>query len=104
MVLGYESVRQSGNKLHAIIDRPDVDVTLKAAGLRTGTLTFGYLTYAAALVCEEMHAQPDVVTLTDDSVPGVAMTYVATGGITTSLDDESRAAWTVAVEFQEVAV
>lgn len=102
LVLGYESTRQAGNKLHQLIDRADVDVTLKSAGLRSGTLTFGYATYAGALVCESMHAAADFITLVDDSIAGIGMVYVASGSINVALDDETRQLWTVAVEFQEV--
>lgn len=102
-VLGYTSTRQTGNTLHPILDRVDHDVSLKAAGLRSGTLTFGYSEYLAAIICESLHAAIGVVTLTDDTVPGISMTYVTSGAITVQLEDETRALWTVAIDFQEIA-
>ena len=103
LVLGYQSVRTTGNVLHPIIGRSDVDVTFKAAGLRTGTLRLLVLTLAEALAAEALHASIGILRLSDTDLPALNMRYVPSGTITIALDEETRALWTVEIEFQEVA-
>ena len=101
LVIGYESKRASRNVLHEVIGRPDPDVTLRPASLRTGTLTMLYATEAAAAACETMHQAAVVLTITDDDLATAGMSYVVSGSITRALTD-SRKLWTVAVDYQEV--
>lgn len=103
-VLGYQSVRKTGNLLHQVIGRNDVDVTFKAAGLRSGTISMLFPTQAAALQCEALYASPGIAVLADTDIPGIGMAHVPSGDITVTLDDESRALWTVDVQFQEVVL
>ena len=102
-VLGYASTREAGNQVHQVLNRSSPDVTLRAAGLRTGTLSFLVATLADALVLEAMHALPGFVRLDDSDLPQIGMFYVATGAITVELEDESRDLWIVSVDYQEVA-
>lgn len=102
LVLGYQSERTAGNLIHPIIGRADPDVTLAAAGLRTGTLELLCLTLADALAVEDLHAGEGVCELEDTDAPGLGMYYVAAGKIELELDDETRAVWIVRVEYQEV--
>ena len=101
-VLGFESARQTGNILHPVIGRADVDVTFKAAGLRTGTLKFLFLTLTDALAAESLHAGTGIITLEDTELPALNMRYVPSGSITVALDEDTRQLWTVEVEYQEV--
>lgn len=101
-VLGYESKRSGQNIVHAVIGRADPDVTLRPAGLRTGTLTLLFESEADAAECEVMHAAAVVLAMADSDVSTVGMSYVVSGAVTRSLDDASRSLWTVAVEYQEV--
>jgi hypothetical protein len=100
-VLGYESSQQTGNILHDIIGRSDVDVTFAAAGLRTGTLTFLFGSLATVLACRDLHASIGIVVLADSDLPLVGMKYVTSGSIVVS-QDADRIYWTLAVDFQEV--
>lgn len=103
LVLGYKSEREARNLIHTVIGRPDPEVTMKAAGLRTGTLEFLMLTLTDALAMESLHTGLGVLTLTDDDRPGLNMSYVASGKIEVELDDETRSLWVVRVDFHEVA-
>jgi hypothetical protein len=101
--LGYSSTQQTGNIVHAVVGRNDPDISFAAAGLRTGTLSFLFLTLADALACRSLHASVGITVLADTDLPGIGMRYVASGAIDVELDDESRLLWIVSVEFQEVA-
>lgn len=102
LVAGFEATRTGKNTLHDIIGRPDKEVTLHPAGLRSGTLTFLLPNLAQAFAAEQMHSQPKVFTFTPDGLDELSMRYVLDGSIVTALDPESRELWTVAVDFQEV--
>jgi hypothetical protein len=102
LVDGYTSTRESGNVVHTIISSVSPEVTLRAARLRTGTLRLLFATQAEALVGEALHALPVVLVLADPDVSGINMSYVAHGNIEVSLDDATRTAWIVSVDFQEV--
>lgn len=111
LILGYESSRPGGAIVHPIIGRPDPDVTLRPAGRRTGTLELLFAgeelaaNEAAAAAAEAAHATPAVFTLTSTDRPSLAMSYVvpATGRIARQLDAATRNAWTVRIDFHEVA-
>lgn len=103
-VLGYASTRESRNIIHTILGRPDPDVILAPAGVRTGTLEMLFATLGDALIAEALHAAGRTVTLDDPYLPQLGMTYVASGVIRVELDDESRSLWHVSVDFQEVIV
>ena len=102
LVLGYKSARTAKNLIHPIIGRPDPDVTLAAAGLRTGTLELFCLDLAQALAVEALHAGEGVCQLEDTDLPALNMFYVASGEIGLELDEETRLRWVVSVEYQEV--
>jgi hypothetical protein len=102
LVTGYEARRETRSVLHNVIGRVDPDVTLLPATLRTGTLRLLYDNEAAAAEAEAMHAQAQVFTFRDDDLSTVGMKYVLSGGLLRTLDDPTRAAWTVAADFQEV--
>lgn len=103
LVLGYSSTRSAGNIVHPVIGNPSPDVTLAAAGLRTGTLSMLCLNLADALAVQSLHTGPYVVVLADSDLPALNMTYVASGTIAIALDDETRTRWTVTVDFQEIS-
>ena len=103
MITGYESTRESGNVIHSIIGRPSPEVTLRAAGLRTGNLEALLLLEADAIALESLLAKPKTLLLTDPDVTGVNMSFVLAGPITRTLEDDTRRAWLVKFDFQEVA-
>ncbi|ROS57198.1 hypothetical protein [Frigoribacterium sp. PhB118] len=101
-VLGYESQRASAHVFHDVIGRANPDVTLRPAGLRTGTLSYLFASEAEAAECERMHSGTAVLTLDDPELPTIAMPYVADGAISRQLDPQSRALWLVGVAYREV--
>lgn len=104
LVLGYRSIRTSGNQIHPILNREDPDVTFAPAGLRTGTLRFLCDTLADAAALEQLHTNAGTFSFEDDDAPGVAMYYVPAGDIEMELDPDTRQRWTVSIDFQEVTV
>lgn len=104
LLLGYASTRDSGNIIHRAIDDPsNIDVTLRPASLRSGTLRFLFLTHAEGLAAEALHSNATALTLNDTDLPGVDMSYVVDGRIELELDDETRLRWVLSVDYQEVS-
>ncbi len=102
-VLGWESSRAARTVLHAVLERPGPDVTLRAAAPRRGVLRLFFTTYAEALEAEEAHAVAGVWTLVDTDEPGWDMSYVvADGDVSTRAATDWGGAWTVEVPYQEV--
>lgn len=102
MILGYSSRRAAKNIIHAIIGRADPDITIAAAGLRTGTLEALFLNLAAAVELETLLAGANVLELADTDYPALNMSYVASGAIEVSLDDQTRTRWVVRFDYQEI--
>ena len=105
-VLGYSADRATANIIHPILGRANPDVTMRPAALRTGTLSMGFHGDAAELdskTAEDAHATGEVFTLVSTDVETISMSYVVAGAVTRMLEDESRDAWIVDVEFQEVS-
>lgn len=105
-VLGYSAEREAGNVVHPILGRSNPDVTLRPASLRTGTLSLGFqgdTSEEDSAECAEIHAVGGVFSIFSTERATVEMSYVSNGRITRELDDESRDAWVVTVDFQEIA-
>ncbi|TQJ31945.1 hypothetical protein [Microbacterium sp. SLBN-146] len=105
-ILGYTSERESRNIIHAILGRSNPDVTLRPAALRTGTLIMGFHganSEADSASAEALHATGGVFTVLSPDRGTIEMSYVAAGRITRELEDETRDAWVLRVDFQEVA-
>lgn len=100
-VLGYKATRT--RQLSTFIAINGQPFTAQGAiTLRSGTLTFLFETEMDAFACEILHASGRILTYTDDDHPNTGMTYIA-GSVSPALDDTSRTAWTVDVDYQEVA-
>ena len=103
LVLGYESTRETGTIVHAIIGSASPDVTLRPAMLRTGRLALFYTTKDAAFAAEAMHNAASSFTIADTDVPDIGMTYVLAGQLGQALEDTTRARWILTVPFQEIS-
>lgn len=103
MVLGYEATRESGTRVHKLIGG-GVAAVLGLAIPRKGTLRLFYSTRADAFTALNMHARAASFALTNTDLGQVDMTYVVSEGgrVTIALDDQTRNAWVVSVDFQEV--
>lgn len=103
LIDGYESTRESRNIVHPIIGTASPDVTIRPAMLRRGTLRLLFTTEAAAKTAEDTHANAtEPATLVAPEASTVDMTYVVDGRISRALDEATRRAWIVLVDFQEV--
>jgi hypothetical protein len=102
---GYSSGRESRNIVHPILGRSEPDVTLRPANLRTGTLTLGFegpTSEIDSLEAETLHATGGVFAVVSTDRGTVEMSYVVNGQISRTLEDETRDAWLVTVDYQEV--
>jgi hypothetical protein len=103
IVDGYDSAREAQTILHRVIGRADPDVTLRAAGTRSGTLSLVFGVEAEAYAAEQALAAPDVWTLTDPDRLTIGMVFVVAGGtLDRALVNETRDGWTLSVPFVEV--
>lgn len=101
---GYDSARPSRNLVHDIIGTTEPAVTLRGAGLRTGTLSCVMGTdRALATQLEAMLSAPGVFTFATSDVADLGMSFIVAGDLHVQLDDDTRSVWIVAVPFQEVA-
>jgi hypothetical protein len=101
LVLGYDTTRTGRNVIHNLIGG-GIAVTLVPPAPRSGTLQLFYPAEADAWAALALHETADSFTLVNDERPGIGMTYVLDGGITLTLDPETRDLWTLAVDYQEV--
>ena len=107
-VQGYEASQAGGAIVHPILGRTADDVTLRPGGLRSGTLNLAFTSATAetdSLAAAEAHSSAAVAVLTSPEVSSASMAYVvpSTGRVVRTLSNTTRAAWMVAVDFQEVA-
>lgn len=103
LVLGWDSRRRGGSIVHQIIGSSSVDVTLRPASPRSGTLELFYLTRATALACEAMHAKAARFTLVDTDLPEIGMQYAVTDALGVKLDEATRTRWVVSIGFEQIA-
>lgn len=104
IVDGYQARREARTIVHPIINRPNPDVTLRAAGLRTGALRCVFADEAEALSAFGIFSSPQVLALTDPDRASIAMSFVvADGDLDIALDEVTRNVWIVRVPFVEVA-
>jgi hypothetical protein len=104
LVTGYKTIRQSRNIVHELTGTEDSAITLRPAGLRTGTLTALCATATDALALEDDLAAAHSLDFATDDQAGLDMTFVldAGGVITTELDPQTRKVWTVSFDFREI--
>lgn len=104
LILGWEATRPARSLVHEVLGRADPDITLRPAGVRSGTLRLLFTTGAEASAAAAVFAIAQTLTITDPDVAQVGMSFVvAEGDIVAQLDPETRRLWTLDVAFQEVA-
>lgn len=101
LVLGFRASRAGRNIIHDLIGE-GIAVTLIGSRLRSGTLELLYPVKADAFAAEALLASKTTFTLTDTDVVEVGMSFVTDGDVTVELDDATRDAWVVSVDFQQV--
>jgi hypothetical protein len=98
----YETANAAGNIVHSILGVEAPDVTLRPAGLRTGTIALTFDTEAESALARTAHGLPEVFTLTVTGRSYLDMTYVlGQSGILSYRTAAGR--YVVEVGFQEVA-
>lgn len=104
-VNGYEATREARTIVHPILNRSEPDITLRPAGLRTGTLTLLIAEQADAVSAFGILSVPQVFTITDPDTPAIDMSFVTPEGgtIGIALDPETQDAWILTVPFAEVS-
>lgn len=106
-VTSVRSERESRNVVHSIIGRDADDVTLRPAGLRTGTLELVWHSTNTAETDSEAaelaHAEGGVFTIVAPERASLSFTYVTdqSGRITRELNAE-LGSWTVRIDYREV--
>jgi hypothetical protein len=102
LVQVYEHEREVRNALHPIAGRADVEATLKAAGLRRGSLVCVFGSEAPARDADARFAEVGLWQYVDGDVPAASMSFVVDGTLSLALDDETQTVWLLTVGFQEV--
>ncbi|MCR2785439.1 MULTISPECIES: hypothetical protein [unclassified Microbacterium] len=107
IVLNISSSREAQNLVHPIIGRAQPDITLRTAGVRTGQLELGFeglTSEADSATAESLLAGAAVWTIVSDERSTLEFSFVVTGSVTRDLDSDSRDAWVVKIDYQEVGV
>lgn len=104
LVEGYEATRAGGALVHQILGAAAPDVTLRPAGMRTGTLVLLFSDEAQAHAADSALAGAVIAALVD-TTRSIGMSFVIPDGqgIALALDATTRNHWHLSVPFQEVA-
>lgn len=102
LILGWQASQPSRNVVHEIVGKSSPDVTLKPAGLRTGTLELLFLTSAEAETARTMFQSAQSFLIESDETWLDLFRFVVSGSISSALEDTTRNMWTITVDFQEV--
>ncbi|WP_336630769.1 MULTISPECIES: hypothetical protein [unclassified Microbacterium] len=103
LVLGYETGRASGTKVHTALSG-DIAVVLAPARPRSGTLRLLYQSEAAAFAAVSLHSRAATFTLSDAERSRVHMQYTLSEGgqVRLALDETTLDAFVVTVDYQEI--
>ncbi len=106
-VLGLQSQRTGRNIIHEIPGSESESVTLRPATPRTGTIVLGFSGPTAegdSFDAENLHATGGVFTVVAAERPSLEMSYVVQDGgrISRDLEEVTRDAWIVTIDFREV--
>ncbi|MCE4024662.1 hypothetical protein LXM50_01605 [Microbacterium sp. Au-Mic1] len=103
LIDGFEASRSGGSIVHPILGRTNPDITLRPAGMKTGTLSLLFAVEADANMAWNALSDPAVFVLSSDERT-VSMSFVVpeSQALSLKLDPETRDHWTLSVPFQEV--
>jgi len=102
LVDGFTGTRTSRTVVHTLLNSGDPAISIRPAGLRTGTLSALFETQAQAQALADALATGAVQRYTDSDAGG-SFRFVPSGRIEVRLDDSTRAAWWVTFDYSEVA-
>lgn len=100
---GYEDARAGRNNLIPILGTNERAVFYRPGALRTGSVRVLFESFALASGLRDALAEGETFTLADTDEPDIAMTFVLAGDAALSIEDETRSAWWVEFDFEEVA-
>lgn len=104
-VMSISSEQASGTIIHPILGRSYPDVTIRPAAMRTGTIEMGFYgpnSEADSATARALIATGGVFTIASEERATLSMTCVASGRIALQLEDTTRDAWVLSVDYQEV--
>lgn len=102
LILGWNASQATRNIIHPIIGKASPDVTLKAAGLRTGNLELLFMNATEAETARTMLSQALPFLIESDEAFLDNFRFVVASSISSALEDTTRNMWTISVDFQEV--
>lgn len=103
LTLGWTAAQTTRNIMHNVIGKADPDVTLRPAQTRTGTLELFFALPATAELARTILATGTVFVITSTEATWLdGLRFVIAGDISATLEDETRAAWMLSADFQEV--
>lgn len=105
-VLGYKADRESKTNIHPILGSSNPDATLRPALLRTGRLELGFqgaTSESASKTAADLLSTAVTFNLVSSDRTSIPMTFVVKGSVSRELEGESRDAWMLSFDFQEVA-
>lgn len=105
VVDGYESKSEGRSRVHEILGSGTVDVTLRPATPRTGTLRLLFVSETESAAAERILGRGEIFTLNTPERTTIQMRFFIPhgGSITRTLDPDTRDQWHLAADFQEVA-
>lgn len=101
-VLGYTSFSDAPTGVHWIIGLASPDFTLQAVRSRTGTFEFLCMDETEGIALRAFLSQDGSYTLVDDETEMADTTFLVTGTITFTLDDDTRLRCVVSADYTEV--
>ncbi|GAA2843605.1 hypothetical protein FB468_0576 [Leucobacter komagatae] len=99
--MNYRSTRESNTQVHTLQSGKNA-LTLRPAGSRRVTVALLFEDENESKRCEDMHARPGIITITEDGRDTASMQYAVIGSIERALDPETASVWFVTVEVLEV--
>ncbi|MHC9045822.1 hypothetical protein ACYX8G_14645 [Microbacterium saperdae] len=104
LIDGYRAARALGSIVHEIPNRPNPDVSLRAAGLRRGEFVLVFADQVDAVAAFAALGVAQVLVLVSTDLPPINMSFIVAGGdLVIELDRVTRKSWTVTVPYQEVS-
>jgi hypothetical protein len=100
---GFNSTRAGGNVVHELIGTTDDAIALAPARLRTGTFKCVFSSLALANAFANAMSAAASFSVADTDVSAVNMSFVIQGNIAVELDDETRDAAIVTLDYREIA-
>lgn len=98
---GYTAARPNRNVVHPILGSTAPAVSLRQAGLRTGTLRLVFSSDSTAFQAHALLSSGVELTLASTERASINMSFVLAGAATIDLDSKTSVAWVVTFDYQE---